>query len=86
MECLRYTVTQQQLTGRCVLNRRDLFRVGASARGVKCRKTAGEVKIMCVHVIRAGGKNETRAAATTCAAPQPCQNFLLSPTTREFFQ
>lgn len=39
----------------CHLNSGDLFRVGASAQEVKCGKTSGEVKIMCMHSIRAGG-------------------------------
>lgn len=68
------------------LNSGDLFHVVASSWEVKCRKTAGEVKIMCVHIIRAGGKKETRAAPMMFAKPQPCQIFLLSPTTQEFFQ
>lgn len=40
------------------LNSGDLFCNGASAREVKCRKTAAEVKIMCVHIIRAGGEKK----------------------------
>lgn len=57
------------------LNSGVLFRVGASAREVKCRKTAGEVKIMCLHIISAGGKKKNKSGGDDVCRAAALSNF-----------